>query len=94
LGSRNGLIIRTHGDTRGCQKDRDLGQPTRIAEGRGQGLGCAQTRQRPHEVARRPERRAQGEPEIDGLLACVARLWQMRQCAERLLEVPDGLGVR
>ena len=39
------------------------------------------------------ERRAQGEPEIDGLLACVALLRQMREGTERLLEVPHGLAV-
>ena len=39
------------------------------------------------------ERRAQGEPEIDGLLARVALLWQMREGTERLLEVPHSLAV-
>ena len=48
--------------------------------------GYAQSRQT-------AERRAQGEPEIDGLLARRARLRQMREGAERLLEVPHGLAV-
>ena len=45
------------------------------------------------QVARRPERRAQGEAEIDGLLARVALLRQMREGAERLLEIPHRLAV-
>ena len=36
---------------------------------------------------------AQGKSEIDGLLARVARLWQMLEGAERLLEVAHGLAV-
>ena len=54
------------------QKERDLSQPTRVIEGRREGLGLAQIRQDTPKVARRKERRAQGEPEIDGLLARVA----------------------
>ena len=45
------------------------------------------------QIARWTERQAQGEPEIDGLLARVARLRQMREGTERLLEVPHGLAV-
>ena len=56
-------------------------------------LGLAPGEVGPGEVARRPERRAQGEPEVDGLLACVARLRQMREGRQRLLEVPHGLAV-
>ena len=54
------------------RKSRDLSQPTRVVEGRREGLGLAQIRQDTPKVARRQERRAQGEPEIDGLLARVA----------------------
>src|SRR5262245_38257978 len=36
---------------------------------------------------------AQGEPEIDSLLAGVALLRQMREGTERLLEIPPGLAV-
>ena len=36
---------------------------------------------------------AQGEPEVNGLLARVARLRQMREGTERLLEGPNGLAV-
>ena len=43
-------------------------------------------------VARR-SRAPVGKPEIDGLLACVARLRQMREGTERMLEVPHGLAV-
>jgi hypothetical protein len=42
-----------------------------------EGLGLAQQRQDTAQVTRRQERRAQGEPEIDGLLARVAVLGQM-----------------
>ena len=65
----------------------------RVVESLREGLGLAQRRQDTPEVARRQERRAQGEPEIDGLLARGALLWQMREGAERLLEVPHGLAV-
>ena len=51
---------------------RDLSQPTRVVEGRREGLGLAQIRQDTPKIAERPERRAQGESEIDGLLARVA----------------------
>ena len=40
----------------------------RVVEGRREGLGLAQRRQDAPKVARRKERRAQGESEIDGLL--------------------------
>jgi hypothetical protein len=73
------------------QKERDLCQPTRVVEGCREGLGLAQQRQDTPKVARRQERRAQGQPQIDRLLACVALLGQMRQSAERLLEGPHGL---
>ena len=59
------------------RKTSDLPQPTRVVEGRREGLGLAQIRQDTPRVARWEERRAQGEPEIDGLLARVARLRQM-----------------
>ena len=45
------------------------------------------------EVTGRQERRAQGKPEIDGLLDGVALLRQMREGTERLLEIPHGLAV-
>ena len=72
LGGGDGLVIRAHEAEMVCQKDRDLSQPPRVVEGRGEGLGLAQIRQDTPKVARRPERRAQGEPEVDGLLARVA----------------------
>jgi hypothetical protein len=55
----------------GGQKARDLSQATRVSEGLGQGFGLAQTRQDTPTVVRRLERHAQGESEIDGLLARV-----------------------
>src|SRR5262245_50434854 len=64
LGGGNGLIIRGHDVEMGCQKNRNLSQPTRVVEGRRKSLGLAQTRQDTPQVTRRLERRAQGEPEI------------------------------
>ena len=74
-------------------ESRDLSQPTRVVEGHGEGLGLAQERQDTPKVARRMERRAQGEPEVDGLLARGALLRQMLEGTERLLEVLHGLAV-
>src|SRR5438128_9048397 len=39
------------------------------------------------------KRRAQGEPEVNGLLACVTLLRQMREGIERLLEIPHSLAI-
>ena len=72
------------------QKAQNLPQPTRVVEGHREGLGLAQICQDVPTVAERTERRAQGEPEIDGLLACVTLLWQMLQGTERLLEIPHS----
>ena len=60
-----------------CQKEHDLSQPARVGERLGEGLGLAQTRQDAPQVAKRTKCRAQGEPQIDGLLACVMRFRQM-----------------
>jgi hypothetical protein len=64
-----------------------------IVAGLGEGLGLAQHHQDASSVAKGIERRAQREPEIDGLLVCVARLRQMCMGTERLLVGPDGLTV-
>ena len=93
LGGGDGLVIRTHVAEMDGQKARDVSQPTMIVEGHSQGLGLAQSRQDTLRVARRQERRAQGEAEIDGLLARVTLLRQMREGTERLLEVLHGLAV-
>ena len=77
----------------GCQQARDLAQPTRVVEGRGENFGLAQIRHDTSKVAKRPKRHAQGEPQIDGLLDGITRFRQMREGAERLLEVPHGLAV-
>src|SRR6516162_3403398 len=90
LGSGAALRIRAPDVEMDGQKDRDLSQSTRVVEGRRQGLGFVQSRQDTPKVAGRQERRAQGEPEIDGLLARVALLRQMRKGAERLLEIAHG----
>ena len=93
LGSGDGLVIRAPEGEMDGQKDRDLSQPTRVVEGRREGLGLAQIRQDTPRVARRrsAERRASRRS-----MACsrVSRcLRQMREGAERLLEVPHGLAV-
>src|SRR5215510_1654172 len=72
---------------------RDPSHPTRIVEGCCEGLGLTQIHQCTPQVARRNERYAQGEPEINGLFTCIARLLQMREGTERLLKVPHGLTV-
>ena len=65
----DGLVMRAHDEEIVCQKDRDPSQPTRIIEGLGEGLGLAESRRGcAPKSAERPERRAQGEPEVDGLL--------------------------
>jgi hypothetical protein len=76
-----------------CQKDRDPSQATRVVENRRQGLSFVQSRQDTPKVDRGPERRAQGEPQIKGLLAHVARLRQMWEGAECLLEILCSLAV-
>ena len=74
-------------------KERDLPLPSRIVQGRRERLGLGQHRQEPRKVAEWAEGRAQGKAEIDGLLTRVARLWQMRQDTERLLEGAHRLAV-
>jgi len=56
-------------------------------------LRFPQMRQDTCRVTQRKQRIAQGQPEIKGLLAPVARLWQMRQGTERLLEARYGLAM-
>jgi hypothetical protein len=94
LGERDGLVVPAPAVEMLRQKDRGLSQPTRVVEDRREILGLTQSREDTPRVAGRKERRPQGEPEIDGLLAGVTRLWQMRQGIERLLEIPHGLTVR
>jgi hypothetical protein len=93
LGRGNGLGIRPHDVETVGEKEGDLAQPTRVVEGRSKALGLAQIRQDGPPVARRQERRTQGEPEIDRLLACGACLRQMREGTECLFIVPDRLVV-
>jgi hypothetical protein len=64
-----------------------------VVEGRSEGLSLAQIYQDTPKIAEQAERRAQGEPEVDGLRKCVTRLWQMREGTERLLEIPHRLAV-
>jgi hypothetical protein len=94
LGGSDGLVIRAPLPELDGQKARDLPQPTRVVKGRCESLGLAQICQDAPRVAERVMCRAQGEPEVDGLLACVARLWQMLQSTKRLLIVRHCLAVR
>ena len=72
-----------------------MSQPTMIVESLSEGLGLAQTRQDTPSVARRQERRTQGEPEINSLLARVPLLalrrpaWQP-VAGDRWREVADA----
>ena len=65
----------------------------RIVECLSEDLSLVQTPQDAPKVTRRLERMAQSEPKIDGLLAHVTRLRQMRERTERLLEIPHRLAV-
>jgi hypothetical protein len=56
LGGGDGLVIRAHEAEMDRQRERDLCQPTRIVEGRREGLGLAQIRQAPPKGAQRKER--------------------------------------
>jgi hypothetical protein len=87
LSGGEGLVIPTHEVEMDGQKARDLPQPTRVVEGCREGFGLTQSCQAAIPVARGQERRTQGESEINGLLTCVALLWQVRKDAERLLVV-------
>jgi hypothetical protein len=69
LGTGDGLVMRTPVAEMEGQKERDLSLPMRVFEGRCKSLGLTQTRQDTPKGARRKERIAQGEPEVDGLLA-------------------------
>src|SRR5262249_6578380 len=93
LGSGDGLIIRAHEVAMDCEIDRDLAQATRVVEGHSEGFGLVQMYHSTSKLTNRSKRRAQGEPEIVGLLAGVALLWQMRKGTECLLEGPHGLAV-
>ena len=93
LGGGDGLVIRAHDVEMERQKDETC--PSRRGSSRAAARASASRRHariRPRSPDGQ-ERRAQGEPEIDGLLARVALLRQMREGAERLLEVPHGLAV-
>ena len=78
LGRAYGLVMHTPVVEIDGEKAQDLSQPTRVIEGRRKGFGLAQVGQDSLKVARWQERRAQREAQIDGLLAPVARLRQLR----------------
>jgi hypothetical protein len=75
------------------QRDRDLSQATRVGEGCGENLGLVQINHSAFQGTRRVKRRAQVEPEIDGLFVRVVPFWQMREGLEGLLEVAHGFAV-
>src|SRR5215471_6212092 len=93
LSSGEGLVIIAHEEEMEGHKLRDPSQPTRVIEGDSEGLGLAQICQDTPQVAGWLERRAHGEPEVDGLLACVSYLWQMRESAQCLLKISHGLTI-
>ena len=68
--------------------------PMQIPERSGQGLGLAEVVEQPLDLAEAVERDLKIEPEVDGLLARLGALGQMRQGAEGLLEAAHGLPVR
>src|SRR5262245_40061036 len=86
--------MRAHEEAMKGQSIRDPGQPPRVVEGGREGLGLLQVIEETLPVTRQLERRTQGQPEVDGLLACVTRLWQMWEGTERLLEAPHSLTMR
>src|SRR5205823_11365250 len=89
----NSLIMRAPELKLACQKVRDSSHLPRVVESHSEGLGLTQQRENTPQVAKRSECRAQGEPKINGLLACVALLWQVREGAECLLEVSHSFAV-
>jgi len=93
LGRRDALGIRANKGETGGLKEQDPPQPMPIVEGRGEGFGLTQRRQDTLPVGRWHERREQGKVQIDGLLACVTRLRQMRQGTERLLDISHSLTI-
>ena len=87
----DGLVIRAREVGIAGPRAQDLSQPTRVVEGRHEGLGLAQIPRHASRVLERAEGYAQGEPEVDGLLEGVAPLRQVGERAERLLKGPCGL---
>jgi hypothetical protein len=75
------------------QSERDLSQPPMVVESHREGFSLMQSRQATRIITERAEGRAQGEAEINGLLPGVALLRQMREGAERVLEVAHGLAI-
>jgi hypothetical protein len=71
----------------------DRPQSTLIAKGFGEGFGLAQAFECLPEFAERLQRRAQLDSEIDRLLTCLARFWELLQGQERLLQVRHRLTV-
>jgi hypothetical protein len=65
----------------------DFGQPERIVERFRENFRLNHARHRTAKFATWMECRSQGEPEINGLLARVTSIRQMRECMNRLLEV-------
>ena len=81
--SQNGV---THGH-------RDPPQPAWVVQRLGEGLSLAQNITHPHEFSQRKERRAQVEPQIDGLLVRVTTLGEMLQGQQRLFTARHRLAV-
>ena len=93
LAGGDGLVMRPTSVEMERQKARDLSQPTRVVEGRREGLGLAQSRQDPPQspdgesAVRRASRRSMACSRVS---RCSGRCWKGTEC---LLEVPHGLAV-
>jgi hypothetical protein len=92
-GGGNGSVIRSPAEGLHEQTERDLYQPTRVVEGPRERFGITQSCKHAPIVAERAERRVQGESEINGLLTCIARVWQMCEGTEGMLEILHSLAV-
>ena len=75
-------------------RDRHPRKAQLIAERGSQLLGIGEVLPDGLDLAQRDERAAQAEPKVDRTLARLARLGQVRQRRQRLLEVGLGFAVR
>ena len=71
----------------------DVRQPALVTPVLRQGFGFAQGRQHPSPVPQTPERKVQGQAQIDGLFTHGPTLGQMLQRPQRLLKGDHGLTV-
>src|SRR5215510_11498142 len=74
-------------------KDRNTCQPTVITQRLGQDFGLVQDVKGSSPFSQSLERPPQVQPDVDGLGARVALLWQMLESVKRLLEISHCLAV-